>query len=55
MTHAEALQRSLTALRFFRNSDQSGAPESTGYRGCYFHFLHLDRGTRAWGIWGQAQ
>ncbi|WP_040855923.1 glucoamylase family protein [Thiorhodovibrio frisius] len=47
MTRAEALQRSLTALRFFRDSDQSGTPESTGYRGFYFHFLHQDSGTRA--------
>jgi len=48
MTRAAALQRSLAALRFFRNSDQSGTPDSTGYRGFYFHFLHLDSGTRAW-------
>jgi hypothetical protein len=48
MTRAEALQRSLAALRFFRDSDQSGKPESTGRNGFYFHFLHLDRGTRAW-------
>ena len=48
MTRADALQRSLAALRFFRDSDQRGTPESTGYRGFYFHFLHLDRGTRAW-------
>lgn len=44
----EALQRSLAALRFFRDSDRSGTPESTGRNGFYFHFLHLDRGTRAW-------
>lgn len=48
MTRAEALQRSLAVLRFFRDSDQSGTPESTGYKGFYFHFLHMDSGQRAW-------
>lgn len=48
MTRPEALQRSLAALRFFRNCDQSGTPDSTGYKGFYFHFLHMDSGQRAW-------
>ncbi len=48
MTRDEALQRSLMALRFFNSSDQSGGSESTGYNGFYFHFLHMDSGTRAW-------
>ncbi len=48
MTRADALRRSLSALRFFRDSDQSGTPESTGYKGFYFHFLHMDSGARAW-------
>ena len=48
MTRSEALQRCLAALHFFRDSDQSGARESTGYQGFYFHFLHLDSGRRAW-------
>jgi hypothetical protein len=48
MTRAEALQRSLAALRFFYDGDQSGTPESTGYKGFYFHFLHMDSGKRAW-------
>ncbi len=43
-----AVQRTLAALRFFWNSDQSGSAESTGYHGFYFHFLHMDSGTRAW-------
>jgi hypothetical protein len=45
---ADALQRSLAALRFFLGSNQSGTPESTGYKGFYFHFLHMDSGQRAW-------
>ena len=48
MTRAQGVQRCLAALRFFRDSDQSGTPESTGYQGFYFHFLHMDTGTRAW-------
>ena len=31
MARADAVERSLTALRFFRDSDQSGSPEATGY------------------------
>ncbi|MBC7376679.1 MAG: hypothetical protein H7346_04500, partial [Burkholderiaceae bacterium] len=48
VTRAEALQRSLAALRFFLASNQSGTLESTGYKGFYFHFLHMDSGLRAW-------
>jgi hypothetical protein len=48
MTHAEALQRSLATLRFFRDSDQRGRADSTGYKGFYFHFLDMASGTRAW-------
>lgn len=48
MTRSEALRRSVDALQFFQNSDQCGTPESTGYQGFYFHFLHMDSGTRAW-------
>jgi hypothetical protein len=48
MTRAEALRRSLAALRFFRDSDQRGTPGSSGYKGFYFHFLHMNSGTRAW-------
>ncbi len=48
MARADAAQRSLVALRFFMGSDQSGEPDSTGCHGFYFHFLHMDSGTRAW-------
>jgi hypothetical protein len=48
MTRGEALQRCLAALRFFRDSDQGGTPESTGIHGFYFHFLHMGSGRRAW-------
>ena len=48
MTRCEAVERCVAALRFLRDSDQGGTPESTGYRGFYFHFLHMDSGRRAW-------
>ena len=44
----DAAQRTLAALRFFMDSDQSGDPTATGYRGFYFHFLDMHRGTRVW-------
>jgi hypothetical protein len=43
-----ALGRALTALRFFVDSDQGTAPDSTGYRGFYYHFLDVRTGRRAW-------
>jgi len=48
MTRAEAVTRSLAALRFFHRSDQSGSAEATGYRGFYYHFLDLRTGARVW-------
>ncbi len=45
---AEAVNRTLLALRFFMGSDQSGGPESTGHRGFYFHFLDMQTGARTW-------
>jgi hypothetical protein len=44
----DAVQRTLAALRFFIDSDQSGEPGATGHRGFYFHFLDMHRGTREW-------
>ncbi len=38
----------LKALRFFRDSDQSGSPDATGYMGFYYHFLHRETGRREW-------
>jgi hypothetical protein len=48
MARADALRRSLAALRFFRDSDQSGSAAATGYKGFYYHFLDLRTGTRVW-------
>ena len=44
----EAVAHCVAALRFFHDSDQSGGPGATGYKGFYFHFLDRDAGTRVW-------
>ncbi|MEM1041891.1 MAG: glucoamylase family protein [Bacteroidota bacterium] len=44
---AEAAERVRTTLRFFHDSEQSGAPDATGYRGFYYHFLGMETGRRA--------
>ncbi|EQD79148.1 hypothetical protein B1A_01889, partial [mine drainage metagenome] len=48
MKRADAVQRSLAALRFFRDSDQSGSPTATGFKGFYYHFLDIRTGARVW-------
>ena len=48
MERADAVTRTLAALRFFSASDQSGSPQATGHRGFYYHFLDLRSGTRVW-------
>ena len=48
ITRDEGIERTLTTLRFFWESEQSDAPDATGYRGFYYHFLHMDSGRRAW-------
>jgi hypothetical protein len=48
MTRADALARSIAALRFFATSEQGAAPEATGYKGFYYHFLDRATGRRVW-------
>ncbi len=48
MTRTAAVERTLAALRFFRDSDQSGRQQATGYKGFYYHFLDPRTGARAW-------
>ena len=48
MARADAVERSLSVLRFLRDSDQSGSPEATGYKGFYYHFLDMHTGVRVW-------
>ena len=48
MTRESACALSVAAMRFFHDSDQSGAADATGYRGFYFHFLDPASGKRVW-------
>lgn len=48
MTRESACALSMAAMRFFHDSDQSGAADATGHRGFYFHFLDPSSGKRVW-------
>ena len=48
MERSDAVDRTLAALRFFMDSDQSGNPDATGFQGFYFHFLDIHSGKRVW-------
>ncbi len=48
ISRGDAVERTLTTLRFFRDSEQGEAPDATGYKGFYYHFLHMVTGRRAW-------
>ncbi len=48
ISRTDAAGRVLTALRFFANSRQGRDPLATGYRGFYYHFLHMKTGERVW-------
>jgi hypothetical protein len=48
MTRDDAIERTLATLRFFSNSPQSEAPDATGYKGFYYHFLDMQSGRRVW-------
>jgi hypothetical protein len=45
---AHAARLTLTMLRFLAASEQSDAPDATGYKGFYYHFLDMASGRRAW-------
>ncbi|MDQ6892301.1 MAG: hypothetical protein M3167_06435 [Acidobacteriota bacterium] len=47
-TREEAVERTLTPLRFLSGSPQSREADATGYRGFYYHFLDLKTGRRTW-------
>jgi hypothetical protein len=48
LTRAEAVERTLVTLRFFRDSTQGTGVEDTGYKGFYYHFLDMKTGKRVW-------
>jgi hypothetical protein len=47
LTRAEAVERTLATLRFFRTSPQGAEPDATGHKGFYYHFLDMQCGRRA--------
>jgi len=47
ISRADAIARTLAALRFFWNSSQGPESDATGYRGFYYHFLDMSTGRRA--------
>jgi hypothetical protein len=46
LPRAMAVARTLATLRFFWHSAQSTAPDATGYKGFYYHFLDMQTGRR---------
>jgi hypothetical protein len=46
ITRADAMQRVLTTLRFFRDSPQGEEGDATGYKGFFYHFLDMQTGRR---------
>ena len=48
LSRADAAARTLKILRFFSRSTQSDAPDATGYKGFYYHFLDMRTGKRVW-------
>lgn len=47
MTRTDAVARTLAMLRLFSASVQGTAPDATGYKGFYYHFLDMQTGRRA--------
>jgi hypothetical protein len=47
-TRPQAVERTLSTLRFFWKSDQSQGSDATGYKGFYYHFLDMNTGRRVW-------
>ena len=47
-SRAKAVERTLATLRFFWKAPQTAAPDATGHRGFFYHFLDVTTGGRAW-------
>ena len=48
LSRADAIERTLTILRFFHSSHQGPELDATGYKGFYYHFIDMKTGRRAW-------
>lgn len=47
ITRDQARERTRTTLNFLWNAPQSTAPDATGYKGHFYHFLNMQTGRRA--------
>jgi hypothetical protein len=48
ITREKGIHFILTVLNFFYKGQQSTEKDAMGYKGFYYHFLHMDTGRRAW-------
>ena len=48
LLHRDALAYTLAAVRFFDSAAQGDAPDATGYKGFFYHFLDPKSGARVW-------
>jgi hypothetical protein len=48
MTRDAAIRLTTTTLCFFANGHQGRERHAIGYKGFFYHFLHMDTGHRAW-------
>jgi hypothetical protein len=48
LSRADAASRTLKVSSSFAQSVQSDAPDATGYKGFYYHFLDMQTGKRVW-------
>ena len=47
MTRMDVIERTVALMRFFWTSPQGTAPDATGHKGFYYHFLDMTTGRRA--------
>ena len=47
ISRGDAINRTLTVLKFFRSSKQGTEMDATGYKGFYYHFIDMSTGRRA--------
>jgi hypothetical protein len=48
LSREEGISKILTLLNFFQTGQQGPEENAMGYKGFYYHFLHMDTGRRAW-------
>ncbi len=48
ISREEGIHKILTILNFFHDGHQGPEKDAMGYKGFYYHFLHMDTGKRAW-------